>query len=305
MSQASSTAYDRLRALAAQLTVPDAVRTTVAATPGDPRPGQIWRAVWEDVVEIVAITAVDDSAVHALPVSLETRFHDADTLLLTAEASTLEQPIALWRGLGNRLPWCVLDRRVSQLSISLDADGSPAPAATGYSYGSPIPSPAAQAAEFRAALADTMDLLAAAQWAPQGNGDLAVLLKQHAFGPADLIQHLNIQPPHALALLRSQTQLTPDEAGLLAPVLGLAVDEVLAANPSLPEPLVHELSRPTRRVQIRRLAQLNKTAELDARRQALFATLALAARQERPAEADWPARVDRYFDVHLGQGSER
>ncbi|MFE5893223.1 hypothetical protein ACFQ6E_30370 [Streptomyces sp. NPDC056462] len=304
MSQASSSAYERLRAAVAQLKVPDAVRATAAATPGDPRPGQIWRAVWDHVVEIVAVTAVDETTVHAIPVSLETRFHDSDTLLLPAEASSLEQPFALWSALVSRLPWCVLDRQVSNLSVPLSADGTPAPDATGYRYGSPIPSPAAQAAEFRAALSDTMDLLSAARWAPQGSGDLAALLKQHGLGPAELIQRLSIQPPRALALLRSQTPLTPHEAGLLAPVLGLAADKILAANPPLPERAVHELSRPARRVQIRRVAQLTGTAEHDARQEALFATLTLAARQERPAEANWPARVDRYFDVHLGQESD-
>lgn len=304
MSQPSSSAYERLRAATAQLAVPEKVRATAAAAPGDPCPGQIWRAVWDDVVEIVAVTAVDGTAVRALPVSLETRFHDSQTLLLPAAASTLDQPLALWCGLASRLPWCVLDRQVSQLSVPLDAKGSPAPTATEYRYGSPIPSSGAQASEFRAVLADTMDLLTSVQWAPQGSGDLAVVLKQRGLGPADLIQHLAIEPSRALAVLRALTPLTPHEADLLAPVLGLPVGDVLAANPPLPDRLVHELSRPARRVQIRRLARLTGTAEDDARQQALFATLALAARQERPAEADWPARVDRFFDVHLGQAGQ-
>ncbi|MEU4171275.1 hypothetical protein AB0F46_30900 [Streptomyces sp. NPDC026665] len=301
MNQASSSAYEQLRAAVAQLKVPEGVRAAAAAVPGDPRPGQIWRAVWDRVVEIVVVTAVDETSIRAIPVSLETRFHDSGTLLLPASASSLEQPLALWCSLGALLPWCVLDRQVSELSVSLDADGTPTPTATGYRYGSPISRPAAQAAEFRAVLADTMDLLAAAHWAPQGRGDLAVLLKLHGLGPADLIQRLNIQPPRALALLRAQTPLTPQEAALLAPVLGRAPDKVLSANPPLAERVVRELSRPARRVQIRRLAQLTGTTEDNARQQALLATLALAARQERPAEPDWPAWADRYFDVHLGQ----
>ncbi|MGW0702131.1 hypothetical protein ACWD0A_22965 [Streptomyces sp. NPDC002867] len=308
MSQPSSSAYERLRAATARLAVPQEVRATAAATPGDPRPGQIWRAVWDDVVEIVAVTAVDATAVFGLPVSLETHFHDSQTLLLPASASTLKQPLALWCGLGSRLPWCVLDRQVSQLSVPLDAKGSPTPTPTPtpteYRYGSPIPSAAAQASEFRAVLADVMEVLTSAHWAPQGSGDLAVLLKQHGLGPADLIEHLGIEPPRALALLRARTPLTPHEASLLAPVLGLPLDDVLAANPPLPDRLVHELSRPARRAQIRHLAQLTNTTEDDARKQALFATLALAARQERPAEADWPARVDRFFDVHLSRGGQ-
>ncbi|WP_030614856.1 hypothetical protein [Streptomyces fulvoviolaceus] len=300
MNQASSSAYERLRAAAAQMHVPAAVRRAAAATPGDPLPGQIWRAVWNDAVEIVAVTAVDDTTAHALPVSLETQFYDSDTVLLPAEASTLEQPLALWRGLGRRLPWYVLDRQVSQLSIPLGADGSPTPAGTEYCYGSPLHSSAVQAAEFRSVLADAMDQLATARWAPQGSGDLAALLKRHGLGPTELIQRLSIQAPRALALLRGQAPLTPDEARLLSPDLDMPADRVLACNPPLPDRLVHELSRPARRVQVRRLARLTGSAEQDARQQALFATLALAARQDRPAEADWTARVDRFFDVHLG-----
>lgn len=303
MSQAPRSAYERLRAAAAQVSVPEAVRAAAAAAPDDPRPGQIWRAVWDDTVEIVAVTAVDNTTVHALPVSLETRFHDADTVLLPAEASTLEQPLALWRGLANKLSWCVLDRQVSQLLIPLHTDGIPASSVTEYRYGSPISSPATRAAGFRAALTDTMDLLSAAGWAPPGNGDLAAMLKKQGLRPAELIKQLGVQPPRALALLRGQTSLTHDEADLLAPILGATADQVLAANPPPPERLVHELSRPARRDQIRRLARHVGTTEHDARQQALFATLALAARQERPAEVDWPARVDRFFDIRLAEES--
>ncbi|MFI1386692.1 hypothetical protein [Embleya sp. NPDC020886] len=255
-------------------------------------------------MEIVVVTAVDDTTVHALPVALKTQYHDADTVLLPAEASTLEQPIALWRGLGQRLPWCVLDRQISHLSVPLAADGSPTSSATGYRYGSPIPSPAARAAGFRAALADTMDLLSTARWAPQGNGDLAAMLKKQGLRPAELIKQLGVQPPRALALLRGQTPLTHDEADLLTPILGATADQILAANPPPPDRLVHELSRPARRDQIRRFARHVETTEHNARQQALFTTFALAARQERSAEEDWPARVDRFFDVHLAQESE-
>ncbi|MET9792093.1 MULTISPECIES: hypothetical protein [Streptomyces] len=300
MNHASSSAYERLRAAASQLRVPEAVRAAAAAKPGDPKAGQIWRAVWNDAVEIVAITSVDDNAVHAVPVSLETQFHDSDTMLLPAKASTLDQPFALWRGLSRRLPWYVLDRQVSQLHVSLGPDGAPTTAGIEYQYGSPLPSPAVQAAEFRSVLADAMDLLGRAHWAPQGSGTLPALLKQAGLGPTDLIERLDIQPARALGLLRAQAPLTPKEAHLLAPDLGMTAESVLACNPPLPDRLVHELSRPVRRVQIRRLARLTGTAEQEARQQALFATLALAARQERPAEADWPGRVDRYFDVHLG-----
>lgn len=306
MSRTPLSAYERLRAAAAGVAVPEAVRAAVAAVPGDPGPGQIWRVAWDGLVDLVAVTAVDDATVYALPVSLETRYHDADTLLLPPAASTLEQPLALWRGLGRRLPWCVLDRQVSRLSVPLASDGSPTPAAaSGYRHGTPVPSPAARAAGVRAALADTMDRLAAAHWAPGGSGNLTSLLQEHGIGRAQLMERLGITPSHALALLRAQAPLTPHEADLLAPLLRIAPDEVLAGNPPVPDGLVQELSRPARRAQIRQLARRTGTTERDARHEALFATLGLAARQDNPAEVDWRSRVDRYFDVHLSEGTEQ
>ncbi|MBT2508524.1 hypothetical protein J7I98_22065 [Streptomyces sp. ISL-98] len=301
MSQAPSSAYERLLAAAAQLKVPDAVREAALATPEDPQPGQIWRVAWVDVVELVAITSVSDTAVHAVPVSLETHFHDEKTLLLPAAATTVEQPLALWYGLGARLPWWVLDRQVSQLPDSLKSpqDGPP-----GSRRGSAIASPAAPAAEFRAALADALEHFAAASWTPAGSGDLTTLLRKHKLGAHDLVRHLDIEPPRALALLRGQTPLTPDEAAILGPVMGQTQDRVLEANPELPDQLVHQLSRPARRAQIRLLAHRSGTSEQQARLSAAYGAFGLAARQDG-GTTDWSGRLDRFFHVHLDQAPGR
>lgn len=299
-----SAAYARLVAAAAALRVPDAVRAVASAPPHDPRPGQIWRAVWEDTFQLLAVTAVDEDTVQAVPVSLE-RYADAHTLLLPAAASTLEQPLALWWGLAQQVPWCVLDRQVSELTVPLLASmgpGSPEPDSglAGTRWGSAEPFPAAADAEYRGTVADRMTTLRTARWAPQGSGALPGLLQQRGITARTLATELGLEPARALEVRRGQHPLTADQAGALAVLLGLRTDEVLAANPAPPPTVVHELNRPQRREQLRALAARNLESEHQARQRAAYGIFALAARQDDRSRTDWTARTDRYFELHLG-----
>ncbi|WP_329343830.1 hypothetical protein OG252_45720 [Streptomyces sp. NBC_01352] len=302
MNPSQSGAYERLVAAAAGLKVPDAVREVAVAPPRDPEPGQIWRAVWEHAIQLLVITAVDDDTVHAVPVSLE-RYADAHTLLLPAEASTLEQPLALWCGLKQSLPWYVLDRQVSQLTMPLPASLHPdLPHTTplGARWGSNAPSPTAADAEYRGALADTLARLSAARWVPEGSGALPQLLGQRGVTAQQLGSQLQLPPAQALPVWRGQCPLTADQAEKLALLLGLHADEVLAANPSLPPAVVHELNRPLRRKQVRALAVRHLESEHQARLRAAYGIFTLAARQHDRTNTDWAARADRYFELRLG-----
>jgi transcriptional regulator with XRE-family HTH domain len=302
-----SSAYERLVAAAARLKVPDAVRTVATNVPADPEPGQIWRAAWEGTVELLALTRVGTDTVQALPLSLE-RFYDERTLLLPGPASTLEQPFALWCGLEAVLPWYVLDRQIAQLTAPLPPDAvSPgAEAPSGARWGTAAPSPAAPTAEFRAALSDTMDRLrTATHWTPPGNGDLPRLLLERHITAAQLAEHLGLAPPQALALWRGQVPATPAQAQRLSTLLDLSEDEVIAANPALPDGAARELSRPVRRWQIKRLAVQESRSEAEVRTRAAFEVFALATRQTGGGEVDWAARADRYFQIRLPQDRER
>ncbi|MGI5518980.1 helix-turn-helix domain-containing protein [Streptomyces sp. CA-106131] len=302
MNHAQGSAYERLTAVAAQLKVPDAVREVATAPPGDPEPGQIWRAVWEHTVQLVVITVVDNDTVQAIPASLE-RYTDTHTLLLPAEASTLEQPLALWWGLRQPLPWWVLDRQVSQLTVPLPASlqpDLPHEVPPGARWGSAVPSPAAAAAEYRGVLVDNLARLSTSRWQPEGTGALPQLLQQQGINAKQLAAHLQLQPPQALSVWRGQAPLTPDQAQSLAEHLGLGADEILAANPALPPAVVHELNRPLRRWQVRTLAAQHAETEEQARLRAAFGVFALAARQEDRNDTYWAARADRYFEMRLG-----
>ncbi|MGW1917634.1 hypothetical protein ACWCQS_45045 [Streptomyces sp. NPDC002076] len=303
MNPAQSSAYERLAVAAARLKVPDAVREAATVPPRDPEPGQIWRAVWEYAVQLLVITEVGCDTVQAVPLSLE-RYADAHTLLLPAGASTLEQPLALWWALKQALPWHVLDRQVSQLTVPLPASADPAlphDVPPGARWGSPAPSPAAAAAEYRGVLADTLARLSAARWASQGSGALPQLLQKRGVNAQQLASQLQLPPAQALSVWRGQYPLTADQAEKLAVLLGLGMDEVLAANPALPPAVVRELNRPMRRGQVRALAARHIENEHQARLRAAYGIFTLAARQDDRTNMDWAARADRYFELRLGQ----
>lgn len=302
MNHPPGTAYERLVAAAARLKVPDAVRTVATAVPRDPEPGQIWRAAWGTAVELLAITAVGDDTVHAVPVSME-RFHDEKSLILPDSASTLEQPLVLWRGLKSALPWCVLDRQIGDLTIPLPAGPYPSDAdgpADGR-WGRQTPALAAQAAEYRGSLTDAMNELSSARWVPEGTGRLDQLFRQHQVTTQQLADRLDLPPARVLALWRGRVPLTQDQAQNLADLLHLPPSAILAANPALPTPVVRAFDRPLRRWQLRRLAEQEDETEDEVRRRAAFDVFSLAARQPGGQETDWEARVDRYFQVRLGR----
>lgn len=306
MNHPPGTAYERLVAAAALLKVPDAVRAVTTAAPRDPEPGQIWRAVWGTVIELLAVTAVSDDAVHVVPVSME-KFHDEQTLVLPAGASTLEQPVALWCGLKGAAPWCVLDRQMGELTIPLPAGLHPSGQGTlpvGH-WGTPALSLTAPAVEYRGSLADAMDKLSSARWVPEGTGRLKQLFQEHHVTALQLADLLDLPPARALALRRGQAPLTQEQAQNLADLLHLPPSTISAANPALPTPVVRALDRPLRRWQLRHLAEQEDATEDEVRRRAAFDVFSLAARQPGGQETDWEARVERYFQVRLGEDDHR
>ncbi|KIF67148.1 hypothetical protein HY68_36215 [Streptomyces sp. AcH 505] len=302
MNHPPGTAYERLLAAAAQLKVPEAVRTVATATPSDPEPGQIWRAAWGTVSELLAVTAVGDDAVHVIPVSMEA-FHDEKTLILPGSASTLEVPLALWCGLKGTVPWCVLDRQMGELTIPLPVDGyltNPDALPAGR-WGAPAPSTAAQPVEYRGSVADAINELSSAHWVPEGTGRLGQLFREHHVTTAQLADHLDVPPARALALWRGLAPLTHEQAQRLAELLHLPPSTLLAANPAVPPPVIRALGRPLRRRQLRHLAEEEDESEDEVRRRAAFDVFALAARQPGGRNTDWEARVERYFQVRLGE----
>lgn len=302
MSSAHTTTYQRLVAAAAGLKVPDAVVQAATAPPQDPQPGQIWRAVWEDIIQLLLITATgNDDTLRVVPASYE-RYADAETLLLPARATTLEQPMALWWELETSLPWCVLDRHVSELTSRPETLTSHAiaSAVTGARWGSGTGLSAA-AAEYRAVLTGHLQVFAAAKWVPQGSGGLLQMLRDRGITVQQLAAELRLPPPLALEVWRGQQPLTADQAATLAALTGQPVARILDANPALPPAVVQELNRPWRRSQVKKLGVQHRESEREARLRAAYGIYTLAARDKDRTQPNWTARTDRYFELCLDE----
>jgi hypothetical protein len=292
---------ERLRRLAAAAKVPAAVVTAWHDLPPEPGEGQLWRARWEDQVEIVLVTATTPGGVQVVPVTLDVGYEDDETLVVPPDSGPLGVSFLIWRGLARDLPLRVLDRYLGSPREGLRTAAELAAAATeGARTGTAITSATDPRSEYRARLADGLDILAAASWAPEGTGQLGALLQAAGQNPGTLIALLGITPQQALALLRGQAPLSPSQADLVAQATDHPVAELIAANPALPTELVSRLDQPRRRRQVQQLAARRGTGEIDAWRQAGYETFALAARQTGDRESRaWDERLDRYFHVVL------
>ncbi|MGK5441633.1 hypothetical protein ACSNN7_07385 [Micromonospora sp. URMC 105] len=301
MAQNGEPGLARLLRAVSTVRVPDAVRAAFEADPGDPAPGQVWRTRWNEVVELVLLLKVGDEDVLAAPISLDDRYADEETLILRAAQTSLATTVAVWGGLTRHLPMHVLDRRLGATEVDVTDGGwinraIDAGAARGRAAVSPLdPVHAVQAR-----MADALEVLARARWAPSGSGGLGRLLAAAQLGPPQLINLLDVSPQTALALRRGQVAATPDQAAKLALVLNMPDWAILEANPAPSRRLVQKMSRPRRRAQVNRLAARRGIEESTAWLTAAYSVNAIAARQTGPqVEPAWDERIDQYFHIAL------
>jgi hypothetical protein len=288
----------RLRAAAANVKIPKTMLASFHEAPPDPVAGQVWRAAWDDVVEVVAIRAADGSDVDVIPMSFETGYADSDAHVVPAEATSLGVALAAWTGLERRLPTRVLHRCLGM--VSGDMEPSWPESLPGVARGRRIVTPIDPRAEHRAELEDHLDSLSEADWAPAGTGLLAHWLRDAKFSIEELAKATNCAPPHLLALRRGLAPATEEEAECLAPMLGRPVADILAANPPVPEALRARLDRPAWRACVQRLARLRNLPERLAWQGTAYGAMRLAPRETAGDEADvWDKRLERYFQATL------
>ncbi len=286
------------RALAAAA-VPDQLRQALAATPPDPRPGQLWRARRGDTVMLVLLNGAGGAAVDAVPVTMDPGFETEDAVVLQPDMSSLEVRLTVWLGLARTLPLRVLDRYVG--AINLDSFGDPVGTVRAVGRpGRPAVSPVDPVLEYRARISDATALLATAPLTA-GSGDLPKILAAAGVTASRLAQVLEVDLPMVLQLRRGQAALGPTQAERLAPFVGRGAEDLMAANPAPPASLVAQAAHPRRRGQVIALAQAKRISEDAAYTQVLFGTYALAARATGDTDTGqaWNARLDRYFELVL------
>ena len=278
----------------------------------DPARGQLWRASWDDVAQLVLVIGITGTGTAVVaPVTTDPPACDESSVVVSADLTMLGHRATLWGGLAMEVPFLVFDLLLGDLAPTVvdavehvAADGGAEMLAEGVSAGTPVVSPFDLAAEVRAELSDALERLRGAAWAPQALGSgtsLRELLRGRSDVPAllkELTKALGLGLPDVLSILKGKHPVTPEQAPVVARVTGLTEEQVLSAVSPLPSGLVSELDRPRWRKALRAQRRSGES-ETAARLTVAYGTLALAARQTGPASApSWPQRIRQYLATH-------
>jgi plasmid maintenance system antidote protein VapI len=291
---------NRLARVLASAAVPEQFRRTFTSTPPDPCPGQLWRARRDDTSMLVLLTHVEPTATDAVPVTMDDDYSTEDAVMLAHDASPLNARLTVWPELVRTLPMRVLENYAGDLELDgAGIDPLGAVRAAGR-LGRPASSPADPVLEYRARISDDSAFMAGIS-EPSGSGALPSILAGARLPTAELAQILGVSPAEVLSLRRGERPISPDEAARLAPLLGVAEEDLVAANPPPPSKLLMQVAHPRRRAQIMALARVKDISEDEAFTRAVFDTYALAARASGDIEGPeaWNARLDRYFQMVL------
>ncbi len=278
----------------------------------DPARGQLWRASWDDVAQLVLVLRIIGTGTAVVaPVTTDPPACDESSVVVSADLTMLGHTATLWGGLAMEVPFLVFDLLLGDLAPTVvdavehvAADGGAEMLPEGVSAGTPVVSPFDPAAEVRAELSDALERLRGAAWAPRALGSgksLRELLRGRSDVPVlmeELTKALGLGLPDMLSILMGKRPVTPEQAPLVARVTGLTEEEVLSAVSPLPSGLVSELDRPRWRKALRAQRRSGES-ETAARLTVAYGTLALAARQTGSASVpSWPQRIRQYLATH-------
>jgi hypothetical protein len=287
---------DLLR-LAQEAAQPQLTETSLQEAFGEPdrwplRPGAVWRARWDDIVQLVVLVDVAGSAIRAAPVTVD-ETDSADDVLVIQSPARLGTPATVWKALLRELSTAALDRPVDDfgpavaewVTTGVAAEATHVPPGTlPFQGGDPV----------FAAAEENMDTLAAA--APVATAPAAERVRQQTAPSAEelgqLKERLRMPLPTVLQLVDGKLSPTTEQATVLQDVLGFAPDVV-----AVPLPLVHELSLPRWKRTVIEFAARQRQPEAAARRNMTGEVFAFAARQTGEQEPDWRERLNRWADA--------
>lgn len=280
-------------AAAAPKLTSEALREFGDAQSWQPRPGQLWRAVWDETNALVLVLEPGQDRSTVVPATVEPTGEDKASLVLEAERMRLAEPVTLWAGLIRAVPTFVLDQPIEDVGTDVVEwclrPYSRTP--SGTRRGLPAGSPAAGDAMVRALVEDDIDELAGLEsWAPVASP--AATARPPQPDPRQLqtaVERLGITLPELVAILRGQRTTSAEQRAVLFDVLGWEP----AVEPLDPG-IVTEMNSPRWRRVIRRYATKIDASEWVARQRMAYEVVAMATRAQGEEGAQWGDRLDRW-----------
>ncbi|THV41167.1 hypothetical protein [Glycomyces buryatensis] len=267
----------------------------------DVAPGQLWIGRQESSSELLIVLDVhrDQRTVAAAPITIEPGIETGDAVVLAPSVSPLETATAVWTGLVRDIPVRVLARPLGTLGESLTgflrlaaANGATSAPDLGARPGTPdfdLYSPSVTA---QAAIEDRFE-----EWAssleplPDSETPVEPVTAKLPVGLADVIAILRVPQATAMAILRRERPLDPQELERLASATGIPESEIQPFVPDLPPSLLTELEQPRWRRLVEAEAAASGTDERAARQTLGREAYALAARQRGDEDSVWRGRV--------------
>lgn len=232
----------------------DALAAVFSGEAGDPQVGDIWRARWRRVVQVVVLLRVEEQHVEAVPLAADNAMGDAQTVLLDDD-DVLFGFTSAWAGLVRRLPMRVLDVRLGAVS-----EPGLAAIRVGAGHGARITNDLDERSQLRDALASRLDELAAATWLPAtaGTVDLQAVMRKRGLTPSQVATDLGVEPGEVIELIRGDRAPSDAIADHLSTLLEVDADAI--RNPTVSEEYVRALDLPRFR---RRLVERGRASGVD------------------------------------------
>ncbi|MEV3934371.1 ImmA/IrrE family metallo-endopeptidase [Glycomyces sp. NPDC049804] len=303
----SSNARQRLIELAQRTTAPAVVRKAapssedIDAPEFDVVPGQVWVGRHQEHSSLLVVLEVnaDRRTAVAAPLSIEPGIEAAETLVVAADASPLQLTTVIWFALKQAIPVRVLSRPLGRLAEPIvdllrqtSFDSGKALQVGGVRLGGSDFDVHSSSASVNAELEDIFELWASSlepietpdQPTASPSSTLPVQL-------AEVIDALGVSQPIAMAIIRRERPLSPDELARLATGTGIPEADLQPCSPALPADLVIELEQPRWRPLVEAVASSEGVDVHTARQNLGQSAYTLAARQRGDSSSLWRHRL--------------
>ncbi|MDH5134551.1 MULTISPECIES: hypothetical protein [unclassified Microbacterium] len=266
----------------------------------EPTPGSIWRARWDDIVQLVLVDAAPDASnrVRVTPVGIGDEDADETTVVVPAEETELNEPLSIWVTLTTDVGAITLDRQVATMKTYHSADDVATAAQAGsLRCGYVVANDSSPRRAQKKILEYTIQALTHAARLRGGRGTLQERLRDITI--SELADALGGDTPLAVKLKRGKVVLDEPQAERVAEVTGLDAEELLDANPAPPARLVQIVNDWHRGEPLRAVARRRDEPESEVFTQLTQSVLGLAARGEKRDTVDWAGRVDTYLHMAM------